>query len=252
MLMDQYTYLFLDVGNILFHDIAVEMVFNYWVYCKLNSKLQFSFFKVRNYELKKRNLSWLYEYCRKNNPECAEDILRVAWEIVIENWIDINIPIKSAIEAVYQISKYIPISIAANQPVETETLLKKYGITDMVEYVLLDSNMGVSKPKKEFFDQILSITSQSAADVLFLGDRIDNDIIPAYRNGMTSIWIQYKPIFVKSTLVPNWWAQKFCENYSKVAPFNLWKFNKEFNKNITPYKFKNLHSFTDAYISKKI
>lgn len=253
MLIDQYEYFFLDVGNILFHDMAVEMVFDYFVYCKLENKAQKDFFRVREQELECGNLRWLYEYCSKCDNENAQEILRSAWEdYVIPNWLDINVPIKDAIEAAYQISKHTPIAIAANQPIETIDLLNKYGVTDFVDQVFLDADIGVSKPEKKFFDIILERTSQKKEKVLFVGDRIDNDIKPACQYGISPIWIQYHTDDISVKFVPEWWQKQFYDSYTRIAVYNLWKYDASFDKKTVPYTFNNLHDFSKAYRSKKI
>jgi FMN phosphatase YigB (HAD superfamily) len=54
--------------------------------------------------------------------------------------------------------------------------------------------MGVAKPAPAFFARILELLgSPAAADVAYVGDRIDNDILPAIAAGLRAAWIRRGP-----------------------------------------------------------
>ena len=245
-----FNYVFLDVGNVLFHDSAVEMVFYYLIYQQLTPSAKNAFFSTREKALYRGNIGWIYEYCSENRLDSDSDPASAAWGIVLENWIDINKPIDDAIEALYQLHKITPIAIAANQPQQTTQLLEKYGITELVDHVFLDDLIGVSKPQDEFFNKILMLTKQKAENVLYVGDRVDNDIIPATKNGITPIWIQYTPSILHSSFVPKWWEDAFYQSYRKIGAYSLWSVCDSFDENQIPYKYQNLHHFVKEFYIK--
>jgi FMN phosphatase YigB (HAD superfamily) len=54
--------------------------------------------------------------------------------------------------------------------------------------------LGVAKPEPAFFDRVLELLgSPSPADVAYVGDRIDNDVLPAAAAGMRAVWIRRGP-----------------------------------------------------------
>ncbi|MGI6680256.1 MAG: hypothetical protein ACOX3T_02025 [Bdellovibrionota bacterium] len=56
MTLDKYKHIILDVGNVLFHDCAVEMVYTYEVYKNLSSYKRKNFFERRLEGYKNNNL----------------------------------------------------------------------------------------------------------------------------------------------------------------------------------------------------
>lgn len=47
------------------------------------------------------------------------------------------------------------------------------------------------KPDQRFFETILANADTQASESVMIGDRLDNDIIPAKRIGMKTIWIRW-------------------------------------------------------------
>ena len=56
--------------------------------------------------------------------------------------------------------------------------------------IAVSEEMGVSKPNKELFEIALSFANSQPNDSIMVGDRLDNDIIPAKSIGMKTIWIR--------------------------------------------------------------
>ena len=54
--------------------------------------------------------------------------------------------------------------------------------------------MGVGKPDRAFFDRTLElIGSPDPASVAYVGDRVDNDVLPTLEAGMRAIWLRRGP-----------------------------------------------------------
>ena len=69
-----FNYVFLDVGNVLFHDSAVEMVFYYLIYQQLTPSAKNAFFSTREKALYRGNIGWIYEYCSENRLDSDGNI----------------------------------------------------------------------------------------------------------------------------------------------------------------------------------
>lgn len=220
----KYGHIFLDVGNIITHDWAPEMFYNFFVYNFLDDVGKENFFETRITEIKKGNLDWLVDYCKKHSICDPYSVISNAWNKVIDSWCDINVIVDESYEAIKKLSAKYDLSIAANQPKCTIDLLKKYGLYDNFKFVILDDLIGTKKPDKEFFLKLLKITKCDVNNILYVGDRIENDILPSKAVGMNTMWVQYEPTFISVDKIPKWWQNEFIKSYKIVGNYNMFKF----------------------------
>lgn len=82
------------------------------------------------------------------------------------------------------------IGIIANQSAGTEKRLKNWGLMKYIELVIASAEEGVAKPDVEIFLRALNRADCSPENSVMIGDRIDNDIEPANRLGMKTIWVK--------------------------------------------------------------
>ena len=82
------------------------------------------------------------------------------------------------------------IGIIANQSLGTKTRLEQHGILQYIDLVIASAEEGVAKPDKRIFELALNRSNCKPGDAVMIGDRIDNDIVPAKRMGMHTIWIK--------------------------------------------------------------
>ncbi len=86
-------------------------------------------------------------------------------------------------------SKY-KIGIIANQISGCYERLKNFGIADFFDLVVFSADVGILKPDKRIFELALSKSKCRPQNAVMIGDRIDNDIAPANRLGMHTIWVK--------------------------------------------------------------
>ena len=82
------------------------------------------------------------------------------------------------------------IGIIANQSLGTKTRLEQHGILQYIDLVIASAEEGVAKPDKRIFELALNRSNCKPGDTVMIGDRIDNDIVPAKLMGMRTIWIK--------------------------------------------------------------
>ncbi len=82
------------------------------------------------------------------------------------------------------------IGIIANQSLNVEDRLKTLGIFDCFDLIISSANVKVSKPDSRIFEMALEKASCHPENALMIGDRIDNDILPAIKLGMKTIWLR--------------------------------------------------------------
>jgi HAD superfamily hydrolase (TIGR01549 family) len=84
------------------------------------------------------------------------------------------------------------VAITANQPARRHGELEALGVR--VEAMGMSDAMDVAKPDPAFFARTLElIGSPPAADVAYVGDRVDNDVRPSSAAGMRAVWIRRGP-----------------------------------------------------------
>ena len=83
------------------------------------------------------------------------------------------------------------VGLAGNQTARAETILR--GLNFSVDVIGTSDGWGVEKPLHEFFDRMAVEAGCPAEAVLYVGDRLDNDIKPAQAAGMRTALIRRGP-----------------------------------------------------------
>ena len=93
------------------------------------------------------------------------------------------------------------VAVIGNQPAERHAQLQALGIDP--EVMAMSEDMGVMKPDPDFFALALHLLGDPEPDeVAYVGDRIDNDVVPASAAGMRAIWLRRGPWGVVPTEEP--------------------------------------------------
>ena len=89
-----------------------------------------------------------------------------------------------------ELSKHYRIGIIANQNLGSEERLEKLGLLKHIDLVIASAEEGVAKPDLRVFQIALARADCKPEEAVMVGDRLDNDIIPANKIGMTTVWIK--------------------------------------------------------------
>jgi HAD superfamily hydrolase (TIGR01549 family) len=81
--------------------------------------------------------------------------------------------------------------IAGNQPVEAEAALTRLGVP--ADVIASSARWGVSKPDPRFFAKIIEAASVPAGSIAYVGDRLDNDVLPSLAAGMRAVFVRRGP-----------------------------------------------------------
>lgn len=82
------------------------------------------------------------------------------------------------------------LGIIANQSVGTKERLVSFGIREYFDVIISSAEEGVSKPDKRIFELALQRAGCTAVEACMVGDRLDNDIVPAAGLGMSTVWVR--------------------------------------------------------------
>jgi FMN phosphatase YigB (HAD superfamily) len=79
------------------------------------------------------------------------------------------------------------IGLAGNQPEAAEAALRVMNIP--ADVVASSARWGVEKPSPAFFARIVAEAKCEPAEIVYVGDRVDNDVIPARDAGMKAVFL---------------------------------------------------------------
>jgi HAD superfamily hydrolase (TIGR01549 family) len=83
------------------------------------------------------------------------------------------------------------VGLAGNQTARAETILRTLNFD--VDVIGTSDGWGVEKPSAAFFDRVVLEAGCPADQVLYVGDRLDNDVRPAQEAGMATALIRRGP-----------------------------------------------------------
>jgi HAD superfamily hydrolase (TIGR01662 family) len=83
------------------------------------------------------------------------------------------------------------IGVVGNQPARAVAALADLGLP--IDLLATSSSWGVHKPDPRFFARIVTELDVPAAEIVYVGDRLDNDVRPAAAAGMRAIFIRRGP-----------------------------------------------------------
>jgi len=85
----------------------------------------------------------------------------------------------------------LAVGIAGNQPAGAEQQLRAAGFE--ADFIASSAAWGVAKPSSAFFDRVVVEAGRPAGAILYVGDRLDNDVLPARAAGMRTAFIRRGP-----------------------------------------------------------
>ena len=88
------------------------------------------------------------------------------------------------------IDKGYRLGIIANQKLGTTERLESWGLLQYFDVIAASAEIGYAKPDKEIFEKAFELAGCTATESVMVGDRLDNDIIPAKAIGMKTVWIK--------------------------------------------------------------
>ena len=83
------------------------------------------------------------------------------------------------------------IGLAGNQPAGAENALHAIGLD--VDFVAASARWGVEKPSPGFFARVVEESGVAAGEIAYVGDRLDNDVLPAKAAGMVTVFLRRGP-----------------------------------------------------------
>lgn len=95
-----------------------------------------------------------------------------------------------AAQVLSELHKIYKIGIIANQPLGTADRLKAFGLSEHLDLLVSSAEEGAAKPDLRIFEIALERSGCLPQNAAMIGDRLDNDIVPAKALGMKTVWIR--------------------------------------------------------------
>jgi FMN phosphatase YigB (HAD superfamily) len=83
------------------------------------------------------------------------------------------------------------LGLAGNQPDGAEAQLRALDLP--VDYVASSAGWGVEKPSPAFFARVVALAGSPPEQIAYVGDRLDNDVLPAADAGMLAVFLRRGP-----------------------------------------------------------
>jgi FMN phosphatase YigB (HAD superfamily) len=84
------------------------------------------------------------------------------------------------------------VGVSGNQPPDvSEALMASLGLD--LDVVASSAAWGVEKPSPLFFERVAAVAGLPASEIAYVGDRVDNDVLPAKAAGMVAVFLRRGP-----------------------------------------------------------
>jgi HAD superfamily hydrolase (TIGR01549 family) len=83
------------------------------------------------------------------------------------------------------------VGLAGNVGRPLEPFVERFGLD--VDFAAASHTLGAEKPSSRFFERLLDEVDAEPAEVAYVGDRVDNDVVPAAAAGMFAVHIRRGP-----------------------------------------------------------
>ncbi|MGN1154013.1 MAG: HAD family hydrolase [Candidatus Gastranaerophilaceae bacterium] len=174
--MENIQWLFFDLGSTLVDETEC---YNSRIDFAVNSKeLNRDEFLSKVYESAKTSATAIKTACAFYNIKLPE------WDKSLEKlYSDTN-------QVLEILSKKYKLGIIANQSLGTKQRLDNWDIGKYFDVVVASAEAGCAKPDLKIFNLALEQAGCKSNEAFMIGDRLDNDIVPAKQLGMKTIWVR--------------------------------------------------------------
>jgi HAD superfamily hydrolase (TIGR01662 family) len=97
----------------------------------------------------------------------------------------------------------VKVGVVGNQTARAQSILDALALP--VDWIATSAGWGVEKPEPGFFDRVVRESGADPVEILYVGDRLDNDIGPAQSAGLQTVRVRRGPwgLLLKDPVVEN-------------------------------------------------
>ncbi len=130
----------------------------------------------------------VFSYFRKDfdfaTERAAKHAAGLGWEVEADDLYADALPVLAELR-----HRGYSLAVMANQPLEAMPLLRALP----VDRVATSAGWGLHKPDPAFFARVVEELQAPPARIAYVGDRVDNDVLPAKATGMLAVHLRRGP-----------------------------------------------------------
>lgn len=136
------------------------------------------------------------EFCKKVLEYAEKDAFAIRWAareygVEVPKWLGELEKLYPDVEKILKkLSSKYKLGIIANQRPGTQKRIDNWGIGKYFDVVIASAEAGCEKPDLKIFNMALEQAKCNPSEAVMIGDRLDNDIIPAKKLGMKTVWVR--------------------------------------------------------------
>lgn len=111
------------------------------------------------------------------------------------------------------------LGVIANQNVGIAERLEHWGLRKFFDVIAASAEIGYAKPNRTIFEKAFELARCCAEESVMVGDRLDNDIVPAKALGMKTVWVKNGLAKYQSTAFGNGVADYQIHKLSELLLF---------------------------------
>jgi 5'-nucleotidase len=189
-------WVFLDVGNVVFNDDPQTFhIHRRYHQAVAQRRPQFTFndfLRDREAEVRQGN-RWPSQTVMRRHMSNAE--LDSLYESIMNElrgaYDEFNIPMPHLGSMLDALRGRFRLGIIANQVVECRGSLERRGLMPYFDVVTISEERGLQKPDAALFQWALDCEGIRPDEAVMVGDRHDNDVVPAAGLGMHTVWVRW-------------------------------------------------------------
>ncbi len=202
--MPELTWIFFDIGNVLFNDERQ----NYYAYWRLHqhlveigSQMTFEQLMREREHLAQAGHSWIHQKIAKSllTPDDHELFRATLRQELLLSYDENHLFSEQSRQMLVALHRDYRLGIIANQPAEARESLKRRDIDNLFDVIAISDELDMHKPDPQLYSWALSQINVAPSQCLMVGDRLDNDVAPAQHVGMKTALLSW-PVH----LAPAW------------------------------------------------
>jgi pyrimidine 5'-nucleotidase len=216
-------WVFLDIGNVVFNDDPQT----YYIHrryheaaARRNAGFTFNdFLRDRELEVERGNRWPTQTVMRRYLSEIElADLYRTVTDEIRSQYDELNFPMSHLQDMLDALAGRYRLGVVANQVIECRGSLERRGLTSYFDVVSISEERGLHKPDPALFQWALEAAGARPDEAVMVGDRHDNDVVPAAGLGMHTIWVRWPGLNGKGWSPEGTEARAFIESHER-EPF---------------------------------
>lgn len=217
-------WIFFDIGNVLFNDDQ-QAFFGYLslfeALQETNPQQTFSELMSAREAEAKRGRQWIISHLAKSRLTTER---YSAWSQYVSNELrnrydEFHLLNPHAIEMLQGLRAQYRLGIIANQTTACRPSLERRGLMEYFDLVGISDELGCSKPDRQIFEWALKKAGCHPGESLMIGDRVDNDMLPASELGMQGLLVHWRSFEQKLWQPQDRLAREFLASCTNVPLF---------------------------------